>query len=117
MTFHKVNLIHLVTGWNNVYPNATVDVTSPLGAFTWRPTGSTFTLPTGSSTFADIDLDAAPDPAIAIMAAIVDHLNISDDDALVALDIANELVKKINGARFTPNFESTPPPWVNTEFV
>jgi len=117
MTFHEVKLIHLVTGWNNVYPNATLDVTSPLGAFTWRPADSTFTLPTSSTTFAEIDLDSAPDVAIAIMAVIVDHLDIVDDDALIALGIAVELTKKINGARFSPNFESTPPPWVEAAIV
>jgi len=117
MTFHEVKLIHLVTGWNNVYPNATLDISSPLGAFTWRPADSTFTLPTSSIIFAELDLDSAPDVTIAIMAAIVDHLNIVDDDALVALGIASELTKKINGARFSSNFETTPPPWLATAIV
>ena len=94
----RVNIFHLSTGWNGVYPDPDTDVSSELGTFTWRSEGSDLPLPANSTPLVEINLDDSKLAEVTIALHIMKFVSQPRNNA-VAIDVASELMKKIARAR------------------
>gem|GEM_PF-6562447 len=100
----KVCIYHLdstrVMGWNNNYPtNPDFDVTSVLGSYTWRDEGSDLPLPENSTLLRVIDIDNPEKHAEVNIALDIMNFVSQPRNSVVAIDIANQLMKMIARVR------------------
>jgi len=105
MTSQAVNVYHITTGWNGVYPKPDLDVESSFGVFTWAELETHVPPALNPALITLVDLDRMEDPETTIALAIMNHFptHRNDEDAF---DVARRLIDQIAASKVTDDDES-----------